>query len=90
MAYAAVADVFDTGSKDTEDSILENVRMIFVPNTPPLQQLISSRLGDGDSLNVIGIPRVNLSAIYAFVAASSGRPSTRKLPYEMIIVAVTK
>jgi hypothetical protein len=69
--YAVLADVFDTGSKDTEESIADNIRMIFVPNTPPLQQLISRKLGDGDSLNVIGIPRVNLNAIDAFLTASS-------------------
>jgi len=88
--FAVLADVFDTDSKETEDSIAENVRMIFVPDTPPLQQLVSSKLGDGDSLNVIGIPRLNLNAIFGFVSAGSGRPATRKLPYEMIIIAVTK
>jgi hypothetical protein len=87
---AVLADVFDIGGKETEDSIAENVRMIFVPNTAPLQQLVRRKLGDGDSLNVIGIPRINLNAIFGFVSAGSGRPATRKLPYEMIIIAATK
>ena len=86
---AVVANVFDVGSRESEETVAENVRMIFVPNTAPLQQLVSRKLGDGDFLNVIGIPRINLDAIFTFVNASSGRPASRKLPYEMIIVAVT-
>jgi hypothetical protein len=104
--FAVLADVFDTGSKETEDSVAENVRMIFVPDTAPTQMLASRKLGDGDSLNVIGIPRVNLNAVFKFVCpdsptpltrkpgslecASSARPATRKLPYEMIIISASK
>jgi hypothetical protein len=86
--FAVLADVFDSGSRESEDSLAENVRMIFVPNTAPLQQLLSRKLDDGDSLDVIGIPRINLNAIFDFVNAGSGRPAARKLLYEMIIIAV--
>jgi len=86
---AVLADVFEAGSRESEEPVAENVRMIFVPNTAPLQQLVSRGLGEGDSLNVIGIPRINLDAIFTFVNASSGKTANRKLPYEMIIVAVT-
>ena len=84
--YAVLANV--NGKAD--ESIASNVRMIFVPGTPPLQQLLSEKLGDGDTMHVIGIPRINLNAISAFVSASGGQTLTRKLPYEMIIVAVVK
>jgi hypothetical protein len=45
----------------------------------------------GDELNVMGIPRLNLNAISTIVNSKSGAPSgARKLPYEMIIVALEK
>jgi hypothetical protein len=34
------------------------------------------------------IPRVNLNAVWTFVTAAGTNAATRKLPYEMIIVAV--
>ena len=84
--YAVLANI--NGKAD--ESIASNIRMIFVPGTPPLQQLLSEKLGDGDTMHVIGIPRINLNAISAFVNASGGQTLSRKLPYEMIIVAVVK
>jgi hypothetical protein len=84
--YAALASVDGTA----EESIASNIRMIFVPDTPPLQALVGKQLGDGDKMHVIGIPRINLNAISSMVAASGSQPVTRKLPYEMIIVAVFK
>ncbi len=84
--YAVLANV--NGKAD--ESIAINIRMIFVPGTPPLQQLVSQKLGDGATMHVIGVPRINLNAISAFVTASGGQTLTRKLPYEMIIVAVVK
>jgi len=102
--FAVLADVFDAASNETEDAVAANVRMIFVPRTAPAQKLFKDNLGDGDSLTVIGIPRVNLNAVYKFVCPvpdvridgradgavckSSSRPATRKLPYEMIVIAV--
>ncbi len=84
--YAVLANV--DGKAD--ESIASNIRMIFVPGTPPLQQLLNQKLGDGDTMHVIGIPRINLNAISTFIDASGGQTLTRKLPYEMIIVAVVK
>src|SRR5664279_2024956 len=84
--YAVLANV--NGKAD--ESIASNIRMIFVPGTPPLQQLLSQKLGDGDTMRVIGIPRINLNAISTFINASGGQTLSRKLPYEMIIVAVVK
>lgn len=84
--YAVLGDVHGTADED----IARNVRMIFVPGTPPLQQLISGKLANGDEMHVIGIPRINLNAISSLVAVSGGTAINRKLPYEMIIVAVLK
>jgi hypothetical protein len=78
-----LADVSDTSGGEP---IAENIRMIFLPGTPPLTKL--KTLTVGDELHVIGIPRVSLNAISSFVQANGGKVATRKLPYEMIIVAV--
>jgi len=84
--YAVLANV--NGAAD--EAIASKVRMIFVPGTPPLQQLLTKKMGDGDTMRVIGIPRINLNAIETFATASGGKSLTRKLPYEMIIAAVAK
>ncbi len=81
--YAVFADVIGTN----DDTIASKVRMIFVPGTLPCNQLVSQKLGDGDEMDVIGIPRVNLNAVWTFVSAAGTNGATRKLPYEMIIVA---
>ncbi len=81
--YAVFADVMGTN----DDAIASKVRMIFVPGTPPCKQLVSQKLGDGDEMDVIGIPRVNLNAVWSFVSAAGNNGASRKLPYEMIIVA---
>jgi len=84
--YAVLADVNGSG----DEAIASGVRMIFVPGTPPLKQLISQELGKGDEMKVIGIPRINLNAISSMVAKSGATPITKKLPYEMIVVAALK
>lgn len=66
----------------------QNIRLIFVPGTKALQQLLASKAGKGDTVHLIGIPRVNLNAVSSDVKASGGKQVTRKLPYEMIVVAV--
>lgn len=82
--YAVLANV----ESDTDTPAAQNVRMIFVPDTPPWQA--ANSLSTGDTLHVIGIPRVNLAAVSDFVDQSGGKLVTRKMPYEMIIVAVLK
>lgn len=84
---ALTADVLaDSGEED--DALAHNIRMIFVPGTAPWTR-VQSNFGIGDELDVLGIPRVNLNAVSAFVAQSAGSSAvTRKLPYEMIIVAL--
>jgi hypothetical protein len=80
-----LADVNGKG----DDAIASSIRMIFVPGTPPLKHLRDEKLGKGDVLHVVGIPRINLNAISSMVAHSGDTPVSKKLPYEMIIVAVT-
>jgi hypothetical protein len=84
--YAVLANV----DGPADEAIAKNVRMIFVPGTAPLQQLVTGKFGDGDGMRVIGIPRINLNAISSFIASSGSQSATRKSPYEMIIVAVLK
>jgi hypothetical protein len=70
------------------DPIVENVRMIFVPGTPPADQMESNPPAEGDVWHVLGIPRVSLEAVSAWISKGGGNISNRKLPYEMIIVGV--
>ena len=83
---AALADVLD--NQGTEESVLaSNIRMIFVPNTGPWK-LVSQGAGEGSEFDALGIPRVNLNAVSAFLDAANGASATRKLPYEMIVVGL--
>jgi hypothetical protein len=79
--YIALADINGKG----DEPIATNVRMIFVPGTPPADKV--KKLGKGDEMHLIGIPRINLNAVSTMAAATGKTPVTKKLPYEMIIVA---
>lgn len=72
---------------EEDDAIAEEVRMIFVAGSEPFNR-VKSGFGIGDELTVLGIPRLNLNALSSFVATAGGGAVTRKLPYEMIIVAL--
>ncbi len=75
-----LANVYDLS--DPENPVTDSPRrMVFVDNTEPAKQLMST---PGQRLHVLGIPRVSL----AEVAAVSGSRVDMALPYEMIIVAV--
>lgn len=82
---AALADVEDD-SQEEEETLAAKVRMIFVPGTAPHARIQGA--GDTDEFRVLGIPRVNLNAVSAFLAKAGNAPVTRKLPYEMIVVAM--
>ena len=77
-----------------KETIVQKRRMVFVDGTPPVQAV--SRLGPGDQLHVLGLPRISLKLV-------SWRKDVHKhperhpewkdedvlnwdLPYEMIIV----
>ena len=86
--FAVMCDVeADTGEED--DAIAHNVRMIFVPGTPPWDA-VKKGFTAGDEMKVLGIPRLNLDAVSTFIKAGGKTVAAvkRKLPYEMIIVAV--
>jgi hypothetical protein len=83
---AVLADVIPEGGDDSE-AIAHSVRMIFVPGSDPLKK-VQGGMHDGDELTVLGIPRLNLNAISAFVKAPGSNTATRKLPYEIIIVGL--
>lgn len=84
---AVLADVIPEGGDDSE-AIAHSVRMIFVPGSDPLKKVQPSGMHDGDELTVLGIPRLNLNAISAFVNAPGSNTASRKLPYEIIIVGL--
>jgi hypothetical protein len=81
----ALANVLE---EEKGDPLVENVRMIFVPGTPPADQMQSDPPSEGDTWHVLGIPRVSLEAVSAWISKGGGNISNRKLPYEMIIVGV--
>jgi hypothetical protein len=83
---SVLADVLPESGDDGE-ALAHGLRMIFVPGTPPFDKA-SAGLEIGDEFAVVGIPRVNLNAISTFLAAAGSVKVTRKLPYEMIIVAL--
>jgi hypothetical protein len=80
------ADVED----GSEDALAQKVRMIFVAGSPAAKTLKDKNLGDGDDLHVLGIPRVNLNAVFTLAKTLGTKQVKRKLPYEMIIVAILK
>lgn len=82
---AVIADVLD--NLDEETVIASKVRMIFVAGTGPWK-LIGQGAAGGSEFDALGIPRVNLNAISTFLKAAGSAASTRKLPYEMIVVGL--
>lgn len=71
-----------------DELLVHNRRMWFVAGTPPEQRV--KTLQAGDTLHVLGVPRIDLSLVSWRVRNRKTRPAvlTWSLPYEMIIVAV--
>ena len=65
-------------------------RMIFVKGSPPGEKIAT--MSKGDSLHVLGVPRVNLNEVFAIANGMSGHDEYAfgGLPYEIIIVALLK
>ena len=85
MVFADVED--DAGPEtDGDDPLARGIRMIFTPGTPAAAML--SGKGAGDEFIAIGIPRVNLNALYTAIEQAGTTQFSGKLPYEMIVVAV--
>lgn len=80
-----MARIYD--SADPEEPVVEKLhRMVFVKGSPPATQL--QGLSKGDTLHVLGIPRVNLKEVMAVANKFGANETVVPLPYEMIIVAV--
>jgi hypothetical protein len=82
-----LARIYD--SADPEEPVVETLhRMVFVKGSPPAAEL--QGLEKGDTLHVLGIPRVNLKEVMAVANKNGANETVVPLPYEMIIVAVLK
>jgi hypothetical protein len=88
-----LAHVHAVDDDSDEPIVADKIRMVFVAGTPAARMLEGK--GKGDSLHVLGIPRVNLNKVYAYAMKLKERgvnnrlPDEKiKLPYEMIIAAV--
>lgn len=82
--HLALAQVLDLNN----ELLVRNRRMAFADGTAPAQRL--SVMQVGDTLEVLGIPRINLALLSWRVRNAGSRPEvlTWNLPYEMIIVGV--
>lgn len=87
--FIVLANVFKVDASDEEEPLTEQPRrMIFVKGSPPGDTIAT--MSKGDTLHVLGIPRVNLNEV---LAIADGLPNHDEyafggLPYEIIIVAV--
>ena len=87
--YIVLANVFNAGAADEDDPLTEQPRrMIFVKGSPPGDKIAT--MSKGDSLHVLGVPRVNLNEVFAIANGMSGHDEYAfgGLPYEIIIVAL--
>jgi hypothetical protein len=66
--------------------LAEEVRMVFVKDSEPENKVKGKR--DGDTLHVLGIPRINLEEVWARVQDAKPEALKENLPFEMIIVGV--
>ena len=73
---------------DDGELLVHKRRMVFAKGTPPETAILQAQ--QGDTLHVLGIPRVNLALVAWRVDHRKERPEalTWNLPYEMIIVAI--
>lgn len=84
--YLVFANVYQSTSAEDEALTIAPRRMVFVKGTEPANRLLS--LPSGGRLHVLGIPRVNLTEVYAIAQHNGAVEVSPNLPYEMIIAAV--
>ncbi len=82
--FLVLANVFDSNAEEPVTTAPR--RMVFVKGTPPADQV--KDLKKGDTLHLLGIPRVNLAEVYAIAEIAGKQAASVTLPYEMIVVAV--
>jgi hypothetical protein len=71
-----------------ETEIVSDRRMVFVQNSPPEKKVRT--LKKGDTLTVMGMPRIDLAVVSWRTRNATTRPEALSwnLPYEMIVVGV--
>ena len=81
MVFASIHDL-------QGDLLVRNRRLVFIKDSPP--ELRVKNLKKGDTLHVLGVPRINLALVSWRSKNFKKRPGalTWNLPYEMIIVGV--
>jgi hypothetical protein len=81
MVFASIHDL-------EGDLLVRNRRLVFIKDSPP--ELRVKSLKKGDTLHVLGVPRINLALVSWRSKNFKKRPGalTWNLPYEMIIVGV--
>lgn len=84
--YIVRANVYAADDDDEEPLTPDKIRIVFVNGTPAADKLRG--LSKGARLHVLGIPRVNLSEVYALATKHGAEGVIGKLPYEMIVAAV--
>lgn len=70
------------------DLLARNRRMVFAKGTPPEEKMKTLQVGD--TLHVLGVPRVDLSLVSWRVRNRATRPEalTWNLPYEIVVVGL--
>jgi len=81
--YIVLARVTNDGGESESD---DEHRMIFVEGTDGAKAMSTAK--SGDVFHVLGVPRIDLSAISSLVTANGTKQFSAKLPYEMIIVGI--
>jgi len=84
--YLVFANVFQSDSEEDDPLTAAPRRMVFVKDTEPTTRLL--HLSHGERLHVLGIPRMNLTEVYAIAQHNGATEVSISLPYEMIIAAV--
>jgi hypothetical protein len=82
----ATMDVYEVDADDGDPPLATGVRAVFVNDTAPAAA--TKDLGPADELVVLGMPRVDLNKVNAYLTAGGNVATNRKLPYEIVIVAV--
>ncbi len=78
--------VLATVLKNSGDEVLvDNLRLIFIAGTQAEAEL--AKASEGVKLDLIALPRLDLSAISALASDAGSGNFVRKLPYEMIVVS---
>ena len=84
-ALFVLGDVYDI--TDEEEKVNSDpVRMVFVDGTPAAQAV--AELHDGNRINLLGIPRVDLNQVSTIAKGLAANKTFKgPLPYEIIVVA---